>query len=291
MNNAKNDQHRKTMKTILVPTDFSKAATNAAEYAANFAKTIKARVVLFNVYHLPVPVSEVPVMVITPSELKEGSEVQLKKTAAYLKKKTGVEVKYIAKMGLAADAILEEGKKAAIIIMGMHGANKLSETLIGSITTSTLRKATVPVLVIPEKAKYKKPKQIVFACDYDPRTDKHTLDALTDFMNVFGSKIYVLNIKQKKELISVEKVKGMKLESKRKNVEHIYYFPEKGNLAEGINEFVRDKKADMVAVIPHRYSLMERLFHKSISKQMAFHTKVPLLALPDNHKTIPAYFL
>ena len=279
------------MKTILVPTDFSKAASNAAEYAVNLAKEMKATVLLFHVYYVPIPVSEVPV-IISPDEFQADNEALLKKEAANLKEKTGVEVRYLAKMGFAMDEILEEEKNATLIVMGMKGANKLSEALIGSTTTATLRKATVPVLVIPEKAKYKKPKKIVFACDYDSRTDVHTLDALKELMKTFCSKIYVVNVKQKKESVSVEKaVAGVKLEGKLCDLQHIYYFLEKEDLIEGINEFVEDKQADMVAIIPHRYSLMERLFHKSISKKMAFHTRVPLLALPDNHTSIPAYFL
>ena len=190
------------------------------------------------------------------------------------------------------DELLEEEKNATLIVMGMKGANKLSEALIGSTTTATLRKATAPVLVIPEKAKYKKPEKVVFACDFDPRTDVHTLDDLKKLMKTFGSKIYVVNVKQKKESVSMEEaVAGVKLENKLNDVEHVYYFPEKENLVEGINEFVQEHQADMVAIIPHRYSLMDRLFHKSISKKMAFHTHVPLLALPDNQKSIPACFL
>ncbi len=279
------------MKTILVPTDFSKAARNAAEYAVNIAKDINAKVILFHIYHVPISVSEVPVMIITPAELHLDAETLLKKEAVYLRKKTGVEVKCIAKMGLAVDEILEEAKNATLIIMGMKGANRLSEVLMGSITTATLRKAKTPVLVIPEKATYKKPEKIVFACDYDPKTDVHTLDALKGLMKTFGSKIFVVNVKKKKESIPVEEaVARIKVESKLNDVEHVYYFPEKEDLVEAINEFVEDKQADMVAIIPHRYNLMERLFHKSISKEMAFHTHVPLLALPDNHKSIPAYF-
>lgn len=280
------------MKTILVPTDFSKAASNAAEYAANLAKEINANVVLFHVYHVPVSVSEVPIMVITPDELQKNNEAHLKKEATHLSKKTGVEVRYRVKMGFAMDEILAEEKNATLIVMGMKGANKLSEALMGSTTTATLRKATVPVLVIPEKAKYKKPEKIVFACDYDSRTDVHTLDALKKLMKTFGSKIYIVNVKQKMETVSMEEaVAGVKLENKLNDVEHIYYFPEKEDLVEGINEFVQEYQTDWIAIIPHRYSLMERLFHKSISKKMAFHTHVPLLALPDNHKSIPAYFL
>jgi len=280
------------MKTILVPTDFSKAAGNASEYAVNLAKAIKANVLLFHVYHVPILVSEVPVMVITPDELQKENEAQLKKEAAHLKKLSGVEVKYMAKMGMAVDEILEEEKNADIIVMGMHGASKLSEVLMGSITTATLRKAKIPVLVIPEKVEYKNPEKIVFACDYDPRTDVHALDILKALMKTFDSKIYVVNVKQKKESVSVEEaIAGAKLESKLSDVEHIYYFSEKEDLVEGINEFVEDKHADMIAIIPHRYNLMDRLFHKSISKKMAFHTRVPLLALPDNHKAVAAYFL
>ena len=148
------------------------------------------------------------------------------------------------------------------------------------------------MLVIPEKVKYSKPKKIVFACDYDSRTDTHTLDSLKGIMKTFNSKVYVVKVKQKKESVSVEEaIAGVKLENKLNDVEHIYYFPENEDLVEGINEFVESKKANMVAIIPHRYNLMERLFHRSISKKMAFHAHVPLLALPDNHTSVPAFFL
>lgn len=280
------------MKTILVPTDFSKAAGNAAEYAAHFAKDVKAKILLLHVYHVPAPVSEAPVIIISQEELQEENETQLKKVAAHLKKIAGVEVSYKAKMGFVVDGIIEEEKNATLMVMGMQGAGKLSEVLIGSITTSTLRKTKTPVLVIPEKVNYRKPERIAFACDYDPGTDMRALDALKALMKTFASKVYVVNIKHKKEPVTVDQaIAGVRLENKLNDVEHVYFFPEKEDLVEGINEFVKDKKIDMITVIPHRHSLLERLFHKSISKKMAFHTHVPMLALPDNHKSLDAYFL
>jgi nucleotide-binding universal stress UspA family protein len=44
------------MKTILIATDFSKAAHNAALYSMELAKAFNARLMLFNSYQ-PVPVS------------------------------------------------------------------------------------------------------------------------------------------------------------------------------------------------------------------------------------------
>jgi len=40
------------MKTILVPTDFSKIARNAIDYAVEIAKLTKAKLILFHVYHV-----------------------------------------------------------------------------------------------------------------------------------------------------------------------------------------------------------------------------------------------
>jgi nucleotide-binding universal stress UspA family protein len=277
------------MKTILVPTDFSKAANNAAEYAAKLAKAIEADVLLFHVYHVPVSVSkDFPKMVTTFNKLQAEHEMQLKIEAVNLKKRNGIEVSYIAKMGMAVDEIVEEEKNASIIIMGMHGASKFSEVVLGSITTATLRKTTKPVLIIPENAVYKDPEKIVFACDYDPKTDMHTIDTLKELIKVFSSKIYVVNVKHKKEQVSVEEaVVGERVEGELRDVEHVYFFSEKEDPVDGINEFVEDKQADMVAVIPHHYNFFERLFHKSVSKKMAFHTHVPLLALPENHRLTP----
>lgn len=275
------------MKTILVPTDFSSAAQNAAEYAVCLAKEINAKVLLLHAYRVPVPATEVPIMMPTPEELQKENEDFLKKEAIRLKKKIGLDVQYKALMGFAVDEILEEEKNAYLVVMGITGSGKLSQALIGSISTAMIRKSEKPILIIPEKAEYKKPKKIVFACDYDSRTNINVLDVLKDFIKIFASKIFVLNVSQKKELVSVES--GTKLEHKLNDVEHIYYFPENEDVVDGINEFVLAHHADMVAIIPHRYNLIERLFHKSVSKKMAFHTHVPLLALPDKHKTMAAY--
>lgn len=280
------------MKTILVPTDFSDAANNAAEYAVQLAKAIKAKVILFHVYHVPVPATEVPIVVLSPDELQKDSEMLLRKKAAHLKKNSGVEISCIARMGMAVDEILEEEKNANLIVMGIRNVSKLSEILLGSITTTILRKTNTPLLVVPENIVFKAPKRIVFACDYDPKTNYDTIESLNELIKAFNSKLFVLNVKVNKEYVSMEEAgTGLRLENKINDFSHIYNFKENEDVVEGINKFISEKKADMVVVIPHKHNLLERLFHKSISKTIAFHTHSPLIALPDKHKTIPAYFL
>ena len=54
-------QKKKNMKTILVATDFSKAATNAANYAVDMAVSIKAEVLLLHIFQMPANYSEISV--------------------------------------------------------------------------------------------------------------------------------------------------------------------------------------------------------------------------------------
>lgn len=279
------------MNTILVPTDFSNAANNAAEYAVLLAQEMKAKVVLFHIYHVPVPATEVPIIVLGPEELQKDSETLLRKKAAHLKKYSGVEISYIARMGMAVDEILEEEKKANLIVMGIRNVSKLSEFLLGSITTAILRKTNTPVLVIPENIKFKAPKKIVFACDYNPKTNYDTIESLNQLIKIFHSKLFVINIRENKKTVSMKEAgSGLRLENKINEISHIYHFKENEDIVEGLNKFISEKKADMVVVIPHKHNLLERLFHKSVSKKIAFHSHVPLLALPEKHKAVPAYF-
>lgn len=278
------------MKRILVPTDFSNAADNAAVYAAQLSKKTKAEVVLLHVYHIPPSDPVVPTMAFSPSDLQELSDNSLKEKVSELHKKTGITAKYESRLGFAVDEILEQEEQYDLIVMGMRGAGPISEAFFGSISTDTLRKTKKPVIIIPEKAQYKDPKNIVFACDYDANTNIKSLEYLKEVASKFKSEISIVNVVQDSSILSPEEATaGLKLEHALSDIKHSYFFPENDNLVEGINDFAHVHDADLIAIIPHRHNLIERLFRRSTSKKIAFHTDLPLLALPDIHKSVPLY--
>ncbi len=279
------------MKTILVPTDFSESAKNATEYAIKLAKELNMNLLLLHLFHAPetLPV-DVPITFYTDDIIQKEKEALLKKEALDIQKRNGVKVSYLVKLNFAVDGILDE--KADFIVMGIQGSSNLSDVLMGSITTSVLRESKIPVFVIPEKIKYKKPKKIVFACDFDYQKNSNTYEILKGFAKKFDSKISVLNVTENKQLETAEEtLAGKKLEQSLAHIEHGYYFHENENLVEEINEFAADQKADIIAIVPHQYSFVEKLFHKSISKNLAFYTHVPLFVIPDNHKSTAAFFI
>lgn len=278
------------MKTILVPTDFSSAADNAARYAIQLSKKLNAEVVLLHVYHIPPSDPIVPTMTFSIKELEELSDNSLKEKVSELQKSTGITVKYQSRLGFAVDQILEEEEKYDLIVMGMRGAGPISEVFFGSVSTDTLRKTRKPVLIIPEKAQYRDPKNIVFACDYDANLNMKTVNYLKEIANEFDGNISIVNVVQDSSILSPEEATaGLKLEHALSDIKHSYFFPENDNLVEGVNDFARTHNADLIAIIPHRHNLIERLFHRNNSKKIAFHTDLPLLALPDVHKSVPLY--
>ena len=75
------------MKTILVATDFSSAALNATNYAADMALAINADILLLHVYQIPVSYSEIPVAV-NAEDMQQSVEKDINKIKEQLTRKT-----------------------------------------------------------------------------------------------------------------------------------------------------------------------------------------------------------
>src|SRR5688500_14093633 len=80
------------MKTIIVSTDFSPEADNAAAYAGGLAKALNAKVILFNSYSLPVHAANARLSAESIHYLEENNRILLKERASTLSHAYGVEV-------------------------------------------------------------------------------------------------------------------------------------------------------------------------------------------------------
>ena len=276
------------MKNILVPTDFSKSAGNALDYAIEIAKLTGSSIILFHAYQLPLETSEIP---ITPSI--EGIEKQIlkkleKSKRHIIKNGIGIKVRSEYKCGFPVEEInlCAEKNKVDLIVMGLHGAGFLKEKLIGSVATVLIKSSKCPVMVINQNVKFKALKKIVFAFDYTEIKNKTVLSPVIDFANLFKSHIFIFNVvkSQLQAVSSISKaVDGMKLAHALGNAEHSFHYSENEDIIDGINQFVLDNKIDLVVMVPHQHSPLHNLFNPSQTKKMAFHTRIPLLTLSESH--------
>ncbi|WP_317897606.1 universal stress protein [Aurantibacillus circumpalustris] len=274
------------MKNILAATDFSRASRNALNYAAEFAKKNKAKLILFHSYLPPVIVSDVPV-IIPFEELEKKAMKALHRIAKSLSLKYGrfLEIEMVCKYGLPLDAIKSFSKERKIdfIVMGMQGAGLIEERLVGSTATELISESKIPVITVGKRIKYKPLKKIVFASDLNEINDKNILNPLKEISELFKSHIYILNvIKDDKTLPTIsEAVAGIKLENVLKGYKHSFCSVENKNVADGINAFIKKNKMDLVVMMPRKHSFFKSLFKERETKKVAFHTTVPMLTLQD----------
>jgi universal stress protein A len=141
-----------TIRTILVPTDFSESAETALAKAFQLAEKLGARIHLLHAYGIP-PVPDamgmsVGVDLIGPIERAASAELkQLAQRYAQRPEYAGS----LLELGDARDVIVRAAKQlsADLIVMGTHGRRGVQHFVLGSVAEGVVRNAPCPVLVVP----------------------------------------------------------------------------------------------------------------------------------------------
>jgi nucleotide-binding universal stress UspA family protein len=271
------------MKTILAPTDFSKVSKNAVDYAAEIAKRTKATLILFHAYLPPVMVSDVPTMIPLTNDLEKKGLRALRRIATNLNLKHGkmLKIEVVCKYGAAVSSIndIAKERKADLIVIGLQGAGLLEEKLVGSITTDLIKKSEIPVLSIGKNVKFKNIKSIAFATDFLRLSNESVLDPLKEMAGVFKAHIYIFHVIHEDSVIPTvtEAVQGVKLDHALKGYDHSFHACINKKITEGISDFVKAQKIDMVVMIPRKRSILQTVFNKRETKKVAFQSTIPLL--------------
>ncbi len=269
------------MRTILIATDFSDASRNASYYGLALAKEIGANVCLFNSYKLPTPAAGLGVSV-SGYDVKMQTDGKLLEEASKLNP-GNKDIQIISDEGDAGEAIirLANEKKFDFIITGMKGVGKSLKKIFGSTATSLSKHTNLPLIIVPEEAIYTTPETVVFASD-TAVTDHEVPAQLTSIITLFKSKLYVVKVVKdgSDERVAIpasaqkEKVSGA-------GDKVSFRVKEATDIRVALSDFIREQHADMLVMMPHKHDWTERLFKKSETTNMIFHTKIPLLILPE----------
>jgi|688.fasta_scaffold03858_15 nucleotide-binding universal stress UspA family protein len=273
------------MKKFLVPTDFSHAAGTSVDYAAAMAQFMGAEILLFHAFHIPIPSTEAPVVLISEEDLMNENLTTLKKFAQTLTDKfPGLTVNCLVNSGFAAEEIpkIAMSQKADLIVMGVGGSGMVDEYLFGSTTVGVIRHTKIPVLVIPKNHIFSPPAGIVFSCDYTELRQLSTADLIKNIVKTFNSHLFVLSVEREGDRVSIEKaISGVHIEGAFSEIKHSLHFPYGDDVVSGINEFADQHKAGWVIMIPHEHGFLDRLLNRSLTRKMIFHTHTPLFVIHD----------
>jgi len=275
------------MNTILVPTDFSATARNAAIYAANFAKQMKSsRIVLYNSFQAPVITDANVTMVetIDINDLARMSKENLKqlKTSIgpYFDNTTTIDT--LSEYGLVSTDINDicRSNNVDFIVMGVTGGGKLEETLIGSFAIDVARHAEVPLIIVPPNAAFSEINEVILACDFSKVVETTPVAPVKKILDATGAKLIVVNIDHKnKHFTSETPFESLMLDALLDGYNPEYKFIDDVDFVEGINKVALEKQADLIITIPKKMGWFDGLFKKSHTKMLAFHSHVPLMVV------------
>ena len=275
------------MKKILLPTDYSQHAEKAIEFALHFAGAQTGHVECLIVHAYTAPAT-VPVYGYNPPG---GEMPPLKKEEDYLGeyvdkwKRTfpGMSIKGRLQIGAlmtVLTSLIEEEPDIDLVIMGTKGAGGMEEVLLGSNAARAAKGLTRPVLIIPPDAAYKKPERVAFATDFQKLGKLTILDPLRQLVRRFNPHFLTLHVLPEGNTPNAAKEALIRrLQAYFEGTRYSHYYLEDSDTINAIDRFIKHYKADWLVLVARERNFFESLFHKSVIRKMAFHTKIPLLVL------------
>lgn len=263
-----------TVKTIVVPYDFSDCATDALRAAATIARSTGACIDVVHVYEQMTDFH--------PENQKLREEIESKlDRVPQLDFLQGVEMKKFMLRQLALTEMFKNERiaQADLIVMGSHGAAGL-RGIVGSNTQRIVRTAPMPVLVIKHHVEDLKVNDLVFASNFSPM-DVEKFDAFRPVIDIWDPKVHLLKVNTPKTFERSEDSHRaidafLQRHELRKFTATIY---NDLSIEEGILNFARGIDADMIAMATHGRKGFFHVVNGSLTEDIVNHTTFPVLSV------------
>ncbi|MGM5469993.1 universal stress protein [Flavobacteriaceae bacterium LMO-SS05] len=280
-------------KRIVILTDFSNDALNAARYALDLYTGRKCTFYFLNTYH--------------PDSYSDDSyDYSYSGLRNYTIKKPNTEEQFedlMQVLGLydknpnhsyhtisAYNSLLEGVNDVIakndidIIIMGAKGMTSSRTVVFGMNTINIMENIKAcPVLAIPEDIEFMPPKEIVFPTDYKTPFKRRELKYLINIAQMHDADIRVLHVKESEKLNTNQQDNKELLDRLFIDVDHSFHELENITVLGGINAFIDSRHSDMVAFINQKRNFFSRMVSKPLVQELGNNLRVPVLVL--RHRT------
>ncbi len=277
--------HQLNIRHIVVPTDFSETAQNAYQYALDLARFVGAKVRLVHIHQTGTDIGSALLFDGVSEELHYKQEL-LESWSLSGAQKVRVEkeqtLEVVPEMinGFVIDELraLSRRKETDLIVMGATGENKLLGRFLGGISSEVARKAFCPVLLVPRNSKFEPYTKVVYACNYQAN-EREILHRVVRLVERFKSELHLVHIVTGKEQafkaqdLSAGSLQVLKLSA--------LFLSRVANpdVLSGLIEYTDDQEAGLMVMNTVHRPFLEDTFRHNLTRDMAFHTHVPLLIM------------
>ncbi|MGK7389982.1 MAG: universal stress protein [Candidatus Cyclobacteriaceae bacterium M2_1C_046] len=270
------------MKTIIVPTDFSKYADNALDFAKQLAPKLNAMVLLLHTIDLPPLVQTLYMENYSMDDFYEEAKKQAEEKLGDLRQQHKEDnITSAVFRGRLYEVINEIYGQfdAELIIMGTKGASGLKETFMGSNTEKVIRNSRIPVLSIQNKVDISSIRQIVIPTN-GKEDNEGFFSELQKLQQIFNTKNNILFINALHAFENENEVKEnlMKYAKKAKLENYEVQVLRAITPEDGIADFVDSNNVDMIAIATHGRHGLSHLMYGSLAEDLANHISVPVFS-------------
>jgi len=278
------------MKRILIPTDFSHNAWNAIEYTLAFFDKIPVDIHLLHISYSGSVTDEANlhangISIIDNSQkkkVKQLKEIQHKIETLYPRSTANIEISAISSLFIEGIKNAVEENKIDLIVMGTKGASGLKEATIGSHTGAVITRVKCPILVIPERAVFQGPKNIVFPTDFNIIYKQKVLDTLLAVADLHKASIKVLRVANNELQLNEEQEKNRSfLHDALEGRSYSFHWVKNPKLEQGLQSFIDVMDIQIVAMVAKNLNFFQRLLFKPRVARISYHTEIPFLVLHE----------
>ena len=264
------------MLRILLPTDFSSNAMHAANYAVQLFGRTEATYILMHAQYDPGYVGEMRYSM--GPELLEAAEEGLALTAKRFAETTGAtSVESHLLFGIL-NVVVEEfvrEKGADVVVMGKSG--ETGSALFGSNTADVIRSSSVPVVAVPDMASLDPLHRILLAADQNEVVPANFALLRTIALR-HQAEVLVTHVEMEVPAGTAHWSEGLYVLALQ-DVPLTFLEGFGHDIADGLERTANKRKAGMIAILHRHLGFFDRLFHRSLAKEMALGTELPLLVL------------
>ena len=181
------------MKKILIPTDFSKTAHQAMDYALELFQNEKVEYLLLNAFHVePGPGHDS--FEVEKAKHQEKLNLEEQFFQGKVNEQSSVEaILWLGKINYLPEDLLRDND-VDLVIMGTEGLNEIEKYIGKSNAGEFVSHVEVDTLVVPYCNKYSSPQNILFTTNFKNEKKEGTLSLLKEFVDKFDANLFVLHV-------------------------------------------------------------------------------------------------